>query len=627
MQDLAFGPDNRLYTLEGRRLDNQSKQWVGNCRVQVFDQQGKFLDQFAVAADGLAAEKSPARLAVSDDGRVFVSEPASGVVLEYQRGDTWRCQRSYAVADAYAIAPWTVRGRQHIAVLGKRYEHNQWQPFDKLALIDYQNGKLAEPIALSRPIVDVMAIAPDREGNLLVVAAVNQLFRYDPAGRMTAALGSGSGRRIGDGSELRHAVAVDSQGRVYSQAWGQIARFEPDWSAVTLKPGQFYWYDNWSPHDAYTPIAVDRRDRLWIGTTGNVPLGVRHHYRPCVSRFRTTSGRRRHPNRRAALGFDPQIVCKLPHHVAYDLAPVELEFVVPKAFRQVHDVTVQYHVYDVAKTEVAHGSFGLKLTDDVETRQAFRFQPPRYGWYAIECQTLVGDQPLLGVATHLAVTPAYDGLPALREGDSPGGWIDPVKLAFCGLRLMRLHTNQGVETIAKTLPQARQLGLTVVVQLQDRKDCTPERVREFVSRFRGEVKYWEIINEPNFSMSPPEYAKLIAEVAPIIRSLDPQAKSWARPSAASIWTGTRRRSRPRGQTPGYRFDSRLRRQREHRSGSLAMEVRPAPRSDGQVWLGRQADLANGTRDRRRAGRQLPGRRAGRARHVAAGRAGDAGRAQ
>ena len=90
MQDLAFGPDNRLYTLEGRRLDNQSKQWVGNCRVQVFDQQGKFLDQFAVAADGLVAEKSPARLAVSDDGRVFVSEPASGVVLEYQRGDTWR---------------------------------------------------------------------------------------------------------------------------------------------------------------------------------------------------------------------------------------------------------------------------------------------------------------------------------------------------------------------------------------------------------------------------------------------------------------------------------------------------------------------------------------------------------
>jgi hypothetical protein len=94
LQDLAFGPDNRLYTLEGRRLDNQSKQWVGNCRVQVFDQQGKFLDQFALAVDGLAAEKSPARLAVSDDGRVFVSEPASGVVLEYQRGDTWRCQRS-----------------------------------------------------------------------------------------------------------------------------------------------------------------------------------------------------------------------------------------------------------------------------------------------------------------------------------------------------------------------------------------------------------------------------------------------------------------------------------------------------------------------------------------------------
>ena len=81
LRDVAFGPDNRLYTLEGRRLDSQSKQWVGNCRVQIFDNDGKFVEQFAVVADGLVAERAPARIAISDDGRVFVSEPASGVVL------------------------------------------------------------------------------------------------------------------------------------------------------------------------------------------------------------------------------------------------------------------------------------------------------------------------------------------------------------------------------------------------------------------------------------------------------------------------------------------------------------------------------------------------------------------
>ena len=111
LRDIAFGPDNRLYTLEGRRLDNQSKQWVGNCRVQVFDNEGKFLEQFAVAAEGLVADKTPARIAVSDDGRVFVSEPASGVVLEYQRRGDWQCSRKYSIADAYALTTWSVRGK------------------------------------------------------------------------------------------------------------------------------------------------------------------------------------------------------------------------------------------------------------------------------------------------------------------------------------------------------------------------------------------------------------------------------------------------------------------------------------------------------------------------------------
>ena len=72
-----------------------------------------------------------------------------------------------------------------------------------------------------------------------------------------------------------------------------------------------------------------------------------------------------------ALGFDPKI--------AADLSPIELEFVVPKAFRQVRDVVVDYRVYDVYKSEAARGSFSLKLEDDVETRRTFRFKPPQFG--------------------------------------------------------------------------------------------------------------------------------------------------------------------------------------------------------------------------------------------------------
>ena len=521
--DIAFGPDNRLYALEGRRRDNQSKTWAGGCRVQVFDNGGKYVEQFPVEADGLSDEKTPARLAVGDDGRVFVSEPVTGVVLEYRRGDRWGLSKQYTIPDAFAIAPWNVRGKQHIAVLAKRYEHNQQVPFDRIELIDFQGGKLAEPLVLSRPLTDVMDVTPDGRGNLYVVAAVNQLYRYDAAGKLTAALGSGAWRRLGDGSELRHAVAVDSQGRIYSQAWGRIARFEPDLKSVALENGQFYWYDNWSPHDGYTPMAIDKEDRLWIGATGNVPLDVRHHYRPCVSRVREDFFEKAKPQSTLALGFDPTITTGLPYNVAYDLSPIELELVVPKAFRQIRDVVVDYRVYDVYKSKAARGSFSLKLEDDVEARQTFRFTPPRFGWYTVECHVTTNRQPVLSVGAHLAVTPKVEGLPQLADGDSPGGWIDPVKQAFCGLRLMRLHTTQGEETIEKTLAAAEKLGLTVVVQFQDKKDCQGEMVRRFVSKFKGRVKYWEIVNEPNFSMSPQEYAKLAAEVTPLIKGIDPAA--------------------------------------------------------------------------------------------------------
>ncbi|MEE8451367.1 MAG: glycosyl hydrolase [Thermoguttaceae bacterium] len=522
--DIAFGPDNRLYTLEGRRRDNESKRWVGGCRVQVFDNDGTYLEQFPVEADGLSDEKTPARLAVSDDGCVFVSEPVTGVVLQYRRGDRWELSRQYTIPDAFAIAPWNVRGKQHIAVLANRREHNQPVPCDRIELIDVQAGKLAEPLVLSRPVSEVMDTTPDGRGNLCVVAAVNQLYRYNAAGKLTAAVGSGAWRRVGDGSELRHSVAIDSQGRIYSQAWGKIARFEPDLKSVALENGQFYWYDNWSPHDGYTPMAIDKDDRLWIGATGNTPLDVRHHYRPCVSRVNDDFFEKAMPQSTLALGFDPTITTDLPYNVAYDLTPIELEFVVPKAFRQVRDVVVDYRVYDVYKSEAARGSFSLKLENDVETRQGFPFTPPRFGWYTVECHATTGGHPVLSVGAHLGVTPKVEGLPQLAEGDSPGGWIDPVKQAFCGLRLMRLHTNQGEEAIAKTLAAAEKVGLTVVVQFQDKKDCQAETVRRFVTKFKGRVKYWEIINEPNFSMSPQEYAKLVAEVTAVIKGIDPAAR-------------------------------------------------------------------------------------------------------
>ena len=52
----------------------------------------------------------------------------------------------------------------------------------------------------------------------------------------------------------------------------------------------------------------------------------------------------------------------------------------------------------------------------------------------------------------------------------------------------------------------------------------PDNVRAAVSRLKDKVPVWEIMNEPNFSMSPGDYVRLLKELRPIIKQLDPKAK-------------------------------------------------------------------------------------------------------
>jgi len=414
LRDITFGSGNKLYVLEGRRLDHEKKEWVGNCRVQVFDAAGTYIEKFAIEAPDLAAEKDPSRIAVSADGGVFVTEPASGAVLEFRRGDGWALRRTYAIPRAFAVSPWKVEVEDRIIVLPNAYAQNRYAPFDRLEVIDPRRGERIEPVHLSRGIAGVMDIATDARGYIYALAEVNQLYQFDSTGKLIAGIGGGTWRRAGDGSELRHSVAIDPQGRIYSQAWGQIARFEPDLEAVSLKIGQFYWYDNWSPHDAYTPFAFDADGRFWIGATGTVARGVRHHFRPCLMRAKEDFFKGLAPQSTLALGFDPEVLPRLPLHIAYDLSPIDVDVVIEAAFRQVRDVIAEYNVYDVSKSQIASGSFPLALEDGVESRTAFRFAPPRWGWYTIECafRAKTGER-VRAVGAHVGVTPAYDGVPVL----------------------------------------------------------------------------------------------------------------------------------------------------------------------------------------------------------------------
>jgi len=214
----------------------------------------------------------------------------------------------------------------------------------------------------------------------------------------------------------------------------------------------------------------------------------------------------------------------LPYNIAYDFAPVPVEFIVAPANRLISDITVNYFVYDMYKTEIAKDTFDLKLQNSAEARHAFSVTPPRFGWYTVVSEVIHKGQRLAGVVEHFGVTPKFPSLVALVEGQSKMGWDDISRQMFVGLPTVRLHPALAPEKFEHAVSDCEKMGAVLLCQFSDKKDCTVENVKATVTRYKGRVKFWEIMNEPNFSMSPEQYAELVKLLYPLIRSIDPAAK-------------------------------------------------------------------------------------------------------
>ena len=255
----------------------------------------------------------------------------------------------------------------------------------------------------------------------------------------------------------------------------------------------------------------------------------KHHFRPSVMRldanFLAPQYAASHGTR--LLGLNLAVQSELPYGVSCELAPTTVEFVVKPGTRQVHNLDVTWFVHDLWKNEIAKGQFPLPLKQGEEARHAISFTPPRWGWYTVSFHCAEGGEALTAAGGHLGFAPKYAGMPEMTEDGSKGGWIDPVRQAFCGLPLLRVNTGQimargtDLEGLLRSVEQHK---LTLLVQFENQKECTPEHVREVVGRLKGKVKYYEIINEPNFTMSPEQYVATLKEVYAIIKQIDPQAQ-------------------------------------------------------------------------------------------------------
>ena len=522
--DIAFDSANNLYALDGRRLETRDgqKRWVGNLRVQKFDDSGRFISQFTVADESLGENNQPRRLAIDDAGNIYITEPKAGLVRKY--GPDGKLLRDFQIPAALAITTRRMNGAEQIVVVANPLnKQNRPQPVQQVELISAA-GEMLPPLKLDRPVSNCSDVAADAQGNLYIQADVNQVYKFSATGALMEILGGGVNRRQSDGSELRDTVAVDSRGNVYCWGWNNLLVFDAALHQIRSRPGQFYWYDPWSPHGAYLILAIDRKDRLWVGATGNVPMGVRHHFRPCIMRVREDFLDKAVTLNARALGLDAVVEpLEMPWNLSFELKPVDVELVMRPAHRRVNTLGAEIAVFDVYKNEVLRRRFEWALEDGVESRRKERFEPPRWGWYSVQCRLYEGDTLLKATAAHLGFTPKFAGMPTLAAGESPGGWNDIPRAAAMGLYLHRVNTGMPLKDLTRLIQLAEQYGVTLLVQFESKEACEPQRVKEIVGALKGHVRYWEVVNEPNLNMKAADYAALLKATHALIKKIDPQA--------------------------------------------------------------------------------------------------------
>ncbi len=547
LNDFTFDGQNRLYVLDGRYWDpSTNRERMGNDCVHVFTNDGRYLTRVSLAPKpsipsqhaGGSKEHRPTRIAVDSRDNVFVTEPEIGAVLQYAppagfsdampAGD-WKLVHTYPIPDAFAVAVGRSGKKDRVLVVPHRRQNDRPVLFDSIAVIDPQAMAVLSPISLTKPLGDTDDLAIDSQGAIYAVASQNQLVKYDAEGKWIFTMGAGTRMNREDGSELQHSVAIDSRDNFYCMTPGNpgsVSRFDSRGDSVALVPGEFKWADPWGPQSQYMPLAIDGRDRLWVASTGIRQPGTIYHPRPCVLRVRKDFFSKAKAASTRNLGVDARIEVKdLPYNLAYELKPIHAQWLLKPASRRVAQVTLDTFVYDMYKNEIAHSRAAMELKDGEESHQPIDFTPPAFGWYTIECQLRDSHgEYLSGVAEHVGVTPKFPGMPTLADGDSPGGWCDPAKFAFSGLKLIRANTQEGIDGVEKFLQGAAKYDLNLLVQFERREHCADDVVRSFVTHFKGRVKYWEIINEPNTSMSSEDYIALVKRVVPIIKQVDPSAQ-------------------------------------------------------------------------------------------------------
>ncbi len=556
LRDMTFGADGRLYTLESAfKVASVGGVLDGLGRVQIFDGGGQFQRAFSLGGDAQLeravnaknedAMMAAARIAVDGSGRVYVSFPIAGLVRVFDASGAKVSDIS--LPNTLALAR-RVDGKVVAFASQKIIGKNgwEWQGGDAAFVLGAKGIEASIPLSQTLWNVQDAAIAPN--GDMLVLAAGARaqydwnppalIWRFDARGKVLSSIGSGDLLRTEDGSEPLHSLVVAKNGDISAMTYGnpgKTVRYSANGKTITTNAGWFKWPDPWSQASGYTILALDAKDRLWVGVAqNNDPAGPNFHQfhdRPVVLRanadFFASNQKGVQVFDARALGLVAKLESRLAYNIAYEAGkPVVTDVVVAATKRNLRSVTVAFRVFDAGGNVVSSGAKPLALIDGREARLPLSWTPPRFGAYSMVVDFKAGADVLFSPAIHYGVTPRFEGMPVLLAGQSSGGWEDAPRQVFAGLKLMRLHPNKGGEKwrekLNADLAAAKKAGATVFLQLTDSKaDFTPARAREVMQFAKGRVRYVELFNEPNSAFSPEAYVPLAQAAYDAVKGVDP----------------------------------------------------------------------------------------------------------
>ena len=531
IRDLAFfGPEDHVYALDaGPYSSYHTPEFEGNGLVQVFTREGQFVRQFPVRDETLGGQDKPGRMALDKSGNVFISQPELGEVWKFDAKGGRVARIPYP--GAYALASCARSGMDMIAV-APRLPNHRAKDDPEVALIDAASAKITRRVKLSVPIPVCVSLAVDSKANIYALSQETaQCLKFSPQGKLIAALGGGVQGSYTEGGVFEESILLDSKDNLYSWSRQNLVKIDPGLTTLRLRGDNGFEFGRpWVDAGGITPLAFDSKDQLWIGSNGK-PDGRR----PAIVRaIPDIFEKRRRAKEISAfsIGLKGAVTSPLPYDISHEPGkPLKMDFTVAPAYRRVNSVTVEYNVYDLFKKEIAKGRFELPLKDAEEAKASFQFTPPAHGWYAVLCKLSHKGVDLGTEARNIGVTPRFPGMPDAREGGFDGdSWNDIPRQAFAGLMLHRTTASvspDGPDNLEKVMKQAAENpGMEIIAHFTNVEDSRVPNVRRFAERFKGRVKYWEFVNEPNLGhVGPPEkFVELMRDAAPLIRELDPAAK-------------------------------------------------------------------------------------------------------